>query len=61
VGWLRTSFGSEQGDPRSFKVHAIAAPTDREKSRHYLQRFWERLLEHGQIVVFEGFRRAGLC
>ncbi|HKQ85974.1 MAG TPA: hypothetical protein VJS43_04305, partial [Candidatus Acidoferrales bacterium] len=26
-------------DPRSFKVHAIAAPTRREKSRHYLQRF----------------------
>ena len=30
-------------DPRSFKVHAIAAPTGREKSLHYLQRFWERL------------------
>jgi polyphosphate kinase 2 (PPK2 family) len=40
-------------DPRSFKVHAIAAPTSREKSRHYLQRFWERLPEHGQIVVFD--------
>src|SRR5271168_4613276 len=40
-------------DPRSFKVHAIAAPTRREKSRHYLQRFWERLPEHGQIVVFD--------
>jgi AMP-polyphosphate phosphotransferase len=33
-------------DPRSFKVHAIAAPTSREKSLHYLQRFWERLPEH---------------
>src|SRR5271155_5313358 len=40
-------------DPRSFKVHAIAAPTNREKSLHYLQRFWERLPEHGQIVVFD--------
>ena len=40
-------------DPRSFKVHAIAAPTGREKSRHYLQRFWERLPEHSQIVVFD--------
>ena len=40
-------------DPRSFKVHAIAAPTGREKSLHYLQRFWERLPEHGQIVVFD--------
>jgi polyphosphate kinase 2 (PPK2 family) len=40
-------------DPRSFKVHAIAAPTSHEKSRHYLQRFWERLPEHGQVVVFD--------
>src|SRR5215813_3129395 len=40
-------------DPRSFKAHAIAAPTGREKSLHYLQRFWERLPEHGQIVVFD--------
>ena len=40
-------------DPRSFKVHAIAAPTSREKSLHYLQRFWECLPEHGQIVVFD--------
>ena len=40
-------------DPRSFKVHAIAAPTSREKALHYLQRFWERLPEHGQIVVFD--------
>jgi polyphosphate kinase 2 (PPK2 family) len=40
-------------DPRSFKVHTIAAPTGREKSQHYLQRFWECLPEHGQIVVFD--------
>jgi polyphosphate kinase 2 (PPK2 family) len=40
-------------DPRSFKVHAIAAPSNREKSLHYLQRFWERLPAHGQIVVFD--------
>ena len=26
-------------DPRSFKVHSIAAPSEREKSLHYLQRF----------------------
>src|SRR5215831_17351311 len=42
-------------DPRSFRVHAITAPTRREKSRHYLQRFWERLPENGQIVVFDRF------
>jgi polyphosphate kinase 2 (PPK2 family) len=40
-------------DPRSFKVHAIAAPTGREKSVHYLQRFWERLPQYGQIVAFD--------
>jgi polyphosphate kinase 2 (PPK2 family) len=40
-------------DPRSFKVHAIAAPNGREKSLHYLQRFWERLPQHGQIIVFD--------
>jgi polyphosphate kinase 2 (PPK2 family) len=40
-------------DPRSFKVHATAAPSGREKSLHYLQRFWERLPQHGQIVVFD--------
>jgi AMP-polyphosphate phosphotransferase len=40
-------------DPRSFKVHAIGAPSGRDKSLHYLQRFWERLPQHGQIVVFD--------
>jgi AMP-polyphosphate phosphotransferase len=40
-------------DPRSFKVHSIAAPGEREKSLHYLQRFWERLPRRGQIVVFD--------
>jgi len=40
-------------DPRSFKVHAIAAPSGREKALHYLQRFWERLPQHGQITVFD--------
>jgi polyphosphate kinase 2 (PPK2 family) len=40
-------------DPRSFKVHATAAPSGREKSLHYLQRFWEHLPQHGQIVVFD--------
>jgi polyphosphate kinase 2 (PPK2 family) len=40
-------------DPRSFKVHPIAAPTAHERGKHYLQRFWEKLPEHGQIVVFD--------
>src|SRR6202035_3917061 len=40
-------------DPRSFKVHPIAAPSSQEKGKHYLQRFWEKLPEQGQIVVFD--------
>ena len=40
-------------DPRSFKVYPIAAPLPHERGRHYLQRFWEKLPEPGQIVVFD--------
>jgi polyphosphate kinase 2 (PPK2 family) len=40
-------------DPRSFKVYPIAAPLPHEKGKHYLQRFWEKLPEGGQIVVFD--------
>jgi len=40
-------------DPRSFKVHPIAAPDEHERAQHYLQRFWRHLPEKGQIVVFD--------
>jgi polyphosphate kinase 2 (PPK2 family) len=40
-------------DPRSFKVYPIAAPLPHEKGKHYLQRFWEKLPEGGQIVAFD--------
>ena len=40
-------------DPRSFKVHPIAAPDEHERAQHYLQRFWGRLPEKGQIVAFD--------
>jgi polyphosphate kinase 2 (PPK2 family) len=40
-------------DPRSFKVYPIAAPLSNERGRHYLQRFWEKLPDPGQIVVFD--------
>lgn len=40
-------------DPRSFKVHPIAAPSSNDEGKQYLQRFWEKLPEHGQIVVFD--------
>jgi AMP-polyphosphate phosphotransferase len=40
-------------DPRSFKVYPIGAPQTHERGRHYLQRFWEKLPEPGQIIVFD--------
>jgi len=40
-------------DPRSFKVYPIAAPLEHERGRHYLQRFWQKLPDPGQIVVFD--------
>ena len=40
-------------DPRSFKVNPIASPDEHERAQHYLQRFWRRLPEKGQIVAFD--------
>src|SRR3984893_1268925 len=34
-------------DPRSFKVHPIAAPDEHERAQHYLQRFWAPLAGEG--------------
>jgi AMP-polyphosphate phosphotransferase len=40
-------------DPRSFKVHPIAAPDEHERAQHYLQRFWRSLPAKGQIIAFD--------
>jgi AMP-polyphosphate phosphotransferase len=40
-------------DPRSFKVHPVAAPDEHERAQHYLQRFWSRLPERSQITAFD--------
>ena len=40
-------------DPRAFHVWPIGAPTDYEKARHYLWRFWQRLPPNGQIAIFD--------
>jgi len=40
-------------DPRSFKVYPTAAPLPHERGQHYLQRFWQKLPDAGQIVVFD--------
>ena len=40
-------------DARDYQVIAIGAPTDEEKSRHYLWRFWRHLSRAGRITVFD--------
>ena len=40
-------------DPRGFEVHPIASPEPREKNRHYLWRFWNRLPKDGHIAIFD--------
>jgi polyphosphate kinase 2 (PPK2 family) len=44
---------TERLDPRGYVVHAIAAPKGDDANRHYLYRFWRRLPETGQIVIFD--------
>ncbi|SNS23185.1 Polyphosphate kinase 2, PPK2 family [Sphingomonas laterariae] len=40
-------------DPRYFEVWPIAAPTEEEKERHFLWRFWTRLPGRGEINIFD--------
>ncbi|AGH51320.1 MULTISPECIES: polyphosphate kinase 2 family protein [Sphingomonadales] len=40
-------------DPRHFEVWPISAPTEEEKARHFLWRFWKRLPGQGEIGVFD--------
>ena len=40
-------------DPRGFKVWPISAPSDVDKARHFLYRFWERVPPRGAISVFD--------
>jgi polyphosphate:AMP phosphotransferase len=40
-------------DPRRFTVHPIAAPTDEERAKPYLWRFWRRLPRRGTIAIFD--------
>lgn len=40
-------------DPRNFHVWPIHAPTEEEKGRHFLWRFWTRLPPSGCIAVFD--------
>ena len=44
---------TERLDPRGYAVQAIAAPQGEDATHHYFWRFWRRLPEAGQIVIFD--------
>jgi polyphosphate kinase len=53
---------TERVSPRVFRVVALPAPSDREKSQMYLQRYMQHLPAAGEIVVFDRswYNRAGV-
>jgi polyphosphate kinase 2 (PPK2 family) len=42
-----------QLDPRYFEVWPISAPSDEEKARHFLWRFWKRLPGNRELSIFD--------
>ena len=53
---------TERVSPRVFRVMALPAPSDREKTQMYLQRYVERFPAGGEIVIFDRswYNRAGV-
>src|SRR3954466_12757786 len=53
---------TERVSPRVFRVVALPAPTEREKSQMYLQRYVQHLPAAGEIVIFDRswYNRAGV-
>jgi polyphosphate kinase len=53
---------TERVSPRVFRVVALTAPTDREKSQMYVQRYLPHLPAAGEIVIFDRswYNRAGV-
>ena len=53
---------TERVSPRIFRVVALPAPTEREKSRMYAQRYIPHLPAAGEIVIFDRswYNRAGV-
>jgi polyphosphate kinase 2 len=53
---------TERVSPRVFRVVALPAPTDRQKSELYMQRYVEQLPAGGEIVIFDRswYNRAGV-
>jgi polyphosphate kinase 2 len=53
---------TERVSPRVFRVEALPAPSDREKSQMYVQRYISRFPAAGEIVIFDRswYNRAGV-
>src|SRR5499427_4473814 len=53
---------TERVSPRVFRVVALPAPTDREKSQMYIQRYLPHLPSGGEVVIFDRswYNRAGV-
>jgi polyphosphate kinase 2 len=53
---------TERVSPRVFRVAALPAPSDREKTQMYMQRYLERFPAAGEIVIFDRswYNRAGV-
>jgi polyphosphate kinase 2 len=53
---------TERTSPRVFRVVALAAPTEREKSQMYFQRYMPHLPAAGEVVLFDRswYNRAGV-
>jgi len=53
---------TERVSPRVFRVVALAAPTEREKSQMYVQRYMKHFPAAGEVVIFDRswYNRAGV-
>src|SRR5690348_12077398 len=53
---------TERVSPRVFRVIALPAPTEREKSQMYAQRYMQHLPAAGEVVIFDRswYNRAGV-
>jgi polyphosphate kinase 2 len=53
---------TERVSPRVFRVIALPAPSDRQKSQMYLQRYMEQFPAGGEVVIFDRswYNRAGV-
>src|SRR6187401_871765 len=53
---------TERVSPRAFRVVALPAPSDREKSQMYFQRYMQHFPGAGEIVIFDRswYNRAGV-